>query len=126
MSENASHPSSPSRSGNPSAPAALLRNSRDCKAYLLSLPGGDAALHHAIKQAKQSVHSQAGAMVLKLSSKCLHLVQHPINYLVQHPINYLLQQGAKAAEHVQTCIQRGLRLLTQSGSTSSGTSGAGW
>ena len=118
MSENASHPSSPSRSGNPSAPAALLRNSRDCKAYLLSLPGGDAALHHAIKQAKQSVHSQAGAMVLKLSSKCLHLVQHPINYL--------LQQGAKAAEHVQTCIQRGLRLLTQSGSTSSGTSGAGW
>lgn len=118
MGENASHPSSPSGSESSSAPAALLRNSRDCKAYLLSLPSGDAALHYAVKQAEQSVHSQAGGIMLKLFSYCLHLVQHPVNYL--------LLQGAKAAEHVQTCIQRGLRLLTQSDSTSSGTSGAGW
>lgn len=77
MSQNASNPSSPSQT--PSVSTAPLRNSRDCKAYLLSLPSGDAALHHAIKQAQQSVPSQAGAMMFKLLSRRLHLVQLPFN-----------------------------------------------
>ena len=57
---------SPSLSSHP------LHNSRDCKAYLLSLPSGDVALQHAIKQAKQGVHSQAGPGVLHTFS-FLHL-----------------------------------------------------
>ena len=66
MNENVPDPSSCSHSESPSAITTPLLNSRDCKAYLLSLPSGDAALHHAIKQAKQSVHSQAGTIVAQL------------------------------------------------------------
>lgn len=115
MSEHASGASSPCQPESPSF-SAPLRNSRDCKGYLLSLPSGEAALQHAIKQAKQDVHSKVGATVYKIISKPKHLVQLPMR------CNLL--QGANA-EHVHLCIQTGLRLLTQSGSTSSGTLGAG-
>ena len=37
---------------------AALHNSRDCKAYLLTLPNGEIALQYAIRQAQQSVHTQ--------------------------------------------------------------------
>lgn len=65
MSEHASGASSTCQPESPSYSTAPLRNSRDCKAYLLSLPNGEAALHHSIKQAKQSVHSKVGAIVCK-------------------------------------------------------------
>lgn len=69
MSEHASTAFSPCQPESPSSSTGPLRNSRDCKAYLSSLPSGDAALHHAIKQAKQSVHSNVGAVVFNMFSK---------------------------------------------------------